>query len=308
MALGFIYAALVADDDEYQKMDPTIRDRHLMIPGTGFMLPLRSDVFLLPKLASEYVYQGITDQGFTDGKKMRRGMKDAITNAILSPTVVPQAVKPLLEVATNYNFFSGRPLIGQGLENKITSEQFTNTTSELAKFLGKAGLMAPITIDHLVRGYLGTTGGLGLMAINAASNVGSDTPRPEKSWQDAIASTPGFSAFVAKEYGSGIKNDFYELRKEVDKAVNTFNNMRKTGRIEEAKELYEDKKDLFAVKSQVNNIERQLAKIRAREKVIYEAPESKMTRAQKGEEIEKLRQIEDRMLKNVGMLRERAGF
>lgn len=308
MALGFIYAALVADDDEYQKMDPTIRDRHLMIPGTGFMLPLRSDVFLLPKLASEYVYQGLTDQGFTDGKKMRRGMKDAITNAILSPTVVPQAAKPLLEVATNYNFFSGRPLIGQGLENKITSEQFTNTTSELAKFLGKAGLMAPITIDHLIRGYLGTTGGMGLMAVNAASNVGSDTPRPEKSWQDAIAATPGFSAFVAKEYGSGIKNDFYELRKEVDKAVNTFNNMRKTGRIEEAKELYEDKKDLFAVKSQVNNIERQLAKIRAREKVIYEAPESKMTRAQKGEEIEKLRQMEDRMLKNVGMLRERAGF
>jgi hypothetical protein len=308
MALGFIYAALVSDDEEYQKMDPTIRDRHLLIPGTGFMLPLRSDVFLLPKLASEYVYQGMTDQGFTDGKKMRRGMKDAITNAILSPTVVPQAAKPLLEVATNYNFFSGRPLIGQGLENKITSEQFTNTTSELAKFLGKAGLVSPITIDHLVRGYLGTTGGMGLMAINSASNLGSDTPRPEKSWQDTIASTPGFSAFVAKEYGSGIKNDFYELRKDVDKAVNTFNNMRKTGRAEEAKELYEEKKDLFAVKSQVNNIERQLAKIRAREKVIYAAPESKMTREQKGQEIEKLRQIEDRMLKNVGALRERAGF
>lgn len=308
MALGFIYAALVADDDEYQKMDPTIRDRHLLIPGTPLMLPLRSDVFLLPKLAAEYTYQGITDQGFTDSKKMRRGMKDAVLNAILSPTVVPQAVKPAVEVMVNYSFFTGRPLVGQGLENKITSEQFTNTTSELAKFLGKAGIIAPVNIDHLIRGYLGTTGGLGLMAINSVADLGGEVSRPEKSWQDTIASTPGLSAFVAKEYGSGIKNDFYELRKDVDKAVNTFNNMRKTGRIEEAKELYEDKKDLFAVKAQVNNIERQLTKLRAEEKRIYAAPDSMMNAEQKGLALERLKQIEDRMLSNVGKLRERAGF
>ena len=308
MTLGFIYAALCADDDDYQKMDPTIRDRHLLIPGTGFMLPLRSDIFLLPKLTAEYAYQGITDQGFTDGKKMRRGMKDAVLNAILSPTVVPQAGKPILEVMTNYNFFTGRPLIGQGLENRVTAEQFTNTTSELAKFLGKAGLMSPITIDHLIRGYTGTTGGMGLAIINAVTNVVNDTPRPEKSWQDAIASTPGFSAFVAREYGSGIKNDYYELRGEVDKAVNTFNNMRKTGRVEDAKEFLEENKGLFAVKSQVNAIERQLTKLRAQEKLIYAAPESKMSAEKKGEAIEKIRQAEQRMLKNVHDLRVKAGY
>jgi phage baseplate assembly protein W len=308
MTLGFIYAALCADDEEYQQMDPSIRDRHLLIPGTGFMLPLRSDVFLLPKLTAEYVYQGITDQGFTDAKKMRRGMKDAVMNAILSPTVVPQAAKPILEVMTNYSFFTGRPLIGQGLENRVTAEQFTNTTSELAKFLGKAGLLSPITIDHLIRGYTGTTGGMGLVIINSTTNVVNDTPRPEKSMQDFLATTPGLSAFVAREYGSGIKNDYYELRKEVDKAVNTFNNMRKTGRTEEAREFYEDKKELFSVKSQVNAIERQLTKLRNQEKLIYAAPASKMSAEEKGEAIERIRQTEQRMLKNVGELRARAGF
>lgn len=308
MTLGFIYAALCADDDDYQNMDPTIRDRHILIPGTGFMLPLRSDIFLLPKLTAEYAYQGITDQGFTDGKKMRRGMKDAVLNAILSPTVVPQAGKPILEVMTNYNFFTGRPLIGQGLENRVTAEQFTNTTSELAKFLGKAGLMSPITIDHLIRGYTGTTGGMGLAIINSATNVVNDTPRPEKSWRDFLATTPGVSAFVSREYGSGIKNDYYELRGEVDKAVNTFNNMRKTGRIEEAKEFLEENKALFTVKSQVNAIERQLTKLRAQEKLIYAAPESKMSAEQKGLAIEKIRETEKRMLKNVHDLRVKAGY
>ena len=306
MALGFIYAAICADDDDYQKMDPTIRDRHLLIPGTGFMLPLRPDVFILPKLAAEYAYQGITDQGFTDGKKMRRGMFDAVTNAILSPTVVPQVVKPALEVMTNYNFFTGRPLVGMGLENKVTAEQFTNNTSELAKFLGKAGIISPINIDHLIKGYTGTTGGIMLQATSAAVNLGNNTPAPEKSLQDTLASTPGLSAFFVREHGGAMKNDYYELRGEVDKAVASYNNMVKTGRVEEAKEFYSENKDLFAVKQQVNTIERQLTKLRDRSK--YITASTKMSSEDKGAELERIKQIEDRMLSNINNLRRRAGY
>ena len=306
MALGFIYAALCADDDDYQKMDPTIRDRHLLIPGTGFMLPMRPDVFILPKLAAEYAYQGITDQGFTDGKKMRRGMADAITNAILSPTVVPQAAKPILEVMVNYDFFTGRPIIGHGLENKVTAEQFTTSTSELAKFLGKTGLIAPVNVDHLIKGYTGTTGGIALQATSAAVNLGSDVPAPEKSLRDTLATTPGLSAFIVKEHGAAFKNDYYELRGEVDKVVATYNNMVKTGRTEEAKEFYQENKDLFAVKQQVNTIERQLTKLRDRSKYIYAS--TKMSSEEKGAELERIKQMEDRMLANIHKLRERAGY
>jgi hypothetical protein len=306
VALGFIYAAICADDDDYQKMDPTIRDRHLLIPGTGFMLPMRPDVFILPKLAAEYAYQGITDQGFTDGKKMRRGMFDAVMNAILSPTVVPQIAKPALEVMTNYNFFTGRPLVGMGLENKVTAEQFTNNTSELAKFLGKAGIISPINIDHLIKGYTGTTGGIMLQATSAAVNIGSNVPTPEKSLQDTLASTPGLSAFFVREHGAAMKNDYYELRGEVDKTVATYNNMVKTGRVEEAKEFYGENKDLFAVKQQVNTIERQLTKLRDRSKQIYAT--TRMSSEEKGAELERIKQIEDRMLANINNLRRRAGY
>ncbi len=306
MALGFIYAAICADDDDYQKMDPTIRDRHLLIPGTGFMLPMRPDVFILPKLAAEYAYQGITDQGFTDGKKMRRGMFDAVMNAVLSPTVVPQVAKPALEVMTNYNFFTGRPLVGMGLENKITAEQFTNNTSELAKFLGKAGVISPVNIDHLIKGYTGTTGGLMLQATSAAVNVGSGTPTPEKSLQDTLASTPGLSAFFVREHGAAMKNDYYELRGEVDKAVATYNNMIKTGRVEDAREFYTENKDIFAVKTQVNTIERQLTKLRDQSKYIMAS--TKLSSEEKGARLERIKQTEDRMLANINNLRRRAGY
>ena len=307
-ALAFLYTALVSDDDDYQKMDPTIRDRHLVIPGTGFMLPLRTDVFLFPKLAAEYAYQAITDAGYTDGKKMRRGMKDALVNAVGSPTVVPQIVKPLVEVGVNYNFFTGRPIIGRGLENLPTAQQYSNYTSELAKIIGGTGLIAPVNVDHLIKGFFGTTGGIGLAMTSSMIDSGNNIPAPEKTWQDAVATTPGFSAFFYREYGNADKNDFYELKTEVDKAVNGFNRFKKRGQVEEAREFREEKKDLLKVKSQVNNINNQLSKIRARENYIYELPETKMSAEQKGEEIRKLREQEKRLLKNVGELRRVAGF
>ena len=307
-ALSFMYAALCAGDDEYDKMDPQIRDHHLLIPGTALMLPLRQDLTLMPKLIAEYAYLGMTDNTFTDGKKIRRALGNSLANAVMSPTAVPQGLKPILEVATNHDFFTGRSIVGQGIASKITEEQYTATTSELAKFIGSSGLIAPVNVDHLLKGYFGTTGGLALQLTNGIVNGTKDIPAPEKSWQDAIASTPGLSAFVAKEYGNADKNDYYELRDEVAKVTNTFNAMKKEGRIENAKELYEENKDLFKVKTQVSNINNQLTKLREWEKQVYAAPESRMTAEKKGEEIKRIRELEKKMLANVHKLRETAGY
>ena len=307
-ALAFMYAALCADDDEYQSMDPSIRDHHLLIPGTSFMLPLRQDLTLMPKLIAEYTYLGMTDNAFTDGKKIRRAMSNSLANAVLSPTAVPQAIKPVLEVATNHSFFTGRSIIGQHLAGLETEKQYTASTSEFAKFIGSSGLIAPVNVDHLIKGYTGTTGGLALQLTNGVVNGTSEQPRPEKSWQDAIASTPGLSAFVTKEYGNADKNDYYELRDEVSKAVNTLNDIEKHGTVEEYRAFAGDRADLLKVKDQVNNINRQLTELRAYERQVIEAPESKMSAEKKGQEIERIRQMEKRMLGNVHKLREMAGY
>ena len=306
--LGFLYAALSADDEEYQDMDPAIRNKHLLIPGTSFMLPLRGDLTLFPKLIGEYAYLAITENGFTDAKKIRRAMSESLVDAILSPTVAPQAIKPMLEVFVNYDFFTGRPIEGQGIVNKLTAEKFTNNTSELAKFIGSSGLVAPVNVDHILKGYGGTTMGWFLGGTNWLVNKASDQPKPEKSWQDALASTPGLSTFIAREYGNAAKNDFYELRKEFDAINNTFNDMKKKGRIEDAKELFEEKKDILRLKTQINTLNKQLTKLRERESVIYDLPESKMSAEQKGEEIKKIREQEKKFLSNVHKLRELAGY
>lgn len=310
MALATLYAAVMADDDDYKKLDPTIRDRHWIIPGTGLMLPTRTDLFSMPKIIAEHTYNLMTDQGFEDGTKAKRAMKDAFVNAITGPTPVPQAFKPLVEVALNRNFYTGRPIVGRGIENLQTSEQFTASTSGFAKAIGSTGIIAPVNVDHLIRGYLGTTGGLTLMAMDAAINSASGVPAPSKSMQDTLASTPGLSTFVTKEFGGSAKTDFYELKGMVDEVSATMNRLQKTGRGEEAKALLaeEGTKELLKVKTQVSQIQSQLSKLRERENLIRAMPETRMDADQKETEIRKIRETEQRMLANVSKLRRIAGL
>jgi hypothetical protein len=128
MALSLIYAMLIADDEDYQNKPSVIRDRLLMIPGTGGLsVPLRPDIFSLPKILTEHTYLMMTDNGTQDGRKFRDSMTAAVVNAISSPTAIPQAIKPFFEVGINYNFFQGRPLVGMYQQSLELGRQFNDS-------------------------------------------------------------------------------------------------------------------------------------------------------------------------------------
>ena len=148
------------------------------------------------------------------------------------------------------------------------------------------------------------------MAMDSAINSVTGVPKPSKSMQDILASTPGLSTFVAKEFGSAAKTDFYELKGMVDEVGATLNRYAKTGRAEEAREyLGEEKtKNLLRVKQQVNQIQSNLSKLRERENLIRALPESRMDADQKEVEVRKIREMEQRMLANVSRLRSMAGL
>jgi hypothetical protein len=304
--LGAMYAMLNGGNDDYDEMDPQVRDKHIVIPGTPFMLPLRSDFTLFPKLAAEYTYMAMTDNGFTDGKKVRRAMSEALGNAILSPTAVPQFLKPAVEVGLNHNFFTGRDLVGKGVAGLDKEMQYTASTSELGKVLGKLGILAPIEIDHLIKGYTGSLGGFLLLGTNAVMAQG-DVPKPEKTTQDSLRQIPGMGTFFASEYGNAMKNDFYELRADVSTAVQTLNRL-KTESPEKARAYMEKNKPRLQLQSQVNAINNQLSKLRAYENQIRALPESRMNAEEKKAQIDRVKAAEERMLKNVYKLREMAGY
>jgi hypothetical protein len=309
MTLSLIYAMMVGDDEDYLNKPSVMRDRLLMIPGTGLSIPIRSDIFSIPKIVTEHTYMLMTDNGASDGRKFRDSMKAALGNALFSPTVVPQIVKPIVEVGINYNFFQGRPLVGtyqQGLE---TERQFNDSTSELAKLFGQTGMVSPIAADHLMRGMLGSAGGLMLYMTNFALHNDPEVPRPALSFMEAVAALPGTSGFVSKEYETALKNDFYVLRDEVSTAVNTLNDLKKRSP-HEIEKFLADETNLTRVgmAKAVNRITKNLTDIRRAISQITASDQ--MSASEKAEQIRELKTVEREILQNVDLksLREMANL
>jgi hypothetical protein len=301
MTLSLLYAMMNGDDDDYLKKPAIVRDRLLMIPGTGGLsIPLRSDLFSVPKIVTEHMYLLMTDKGYEDGRKFRDSMSAVLKSSIFSPTVVPQAFKPLVEIGINYDFYSGRPLIGHFEKMKETERQFTDTTSELAKSLGSTGIMSPIAIDHILRGMFGSAGGLAIYMTNPLLHSDPNIERPTMSLKDAMAALPGTSGFVSRDYESGFKNDFYVLRDEVAKVANTMSDLKQKS--PEKIEEYLSSEEIMArygMSKSVGKITKQLGDIRKNISQITNAPKSMMSGEEKETKIKELRALETDMLKAI---------
>jgi hypothetical protein len=307
MTLALIYAMMNADDDDYKNKPAAVRDRLLMIPGTGMSIPLRMDLFTFPKVLTEHMYLLMTDKGYEDPRKFRDSIKNALANAIFSPTPVPQAIKPLVEVGINYDFFQGRPLIGTFQKGLETERQYNNSTSELGKLFGSTGLVSPIAVDHLIRGMFGSVGGLVIYMTNPILHNDPSVERPSLGLRDAMAALPGTSGFISKEYENALKGDFYVLRDEVAKVANTINDMK--NRSPQDIDKYLEKpgvEERMGLQKTVNKITDQLTKIRNNISVISNSAD--MTADEKREAIRDLRQVERELLESVDVkdLREMA--
>jgi hypothetical protein len=302
MALSLFYTMMNGGDEEYEKTPTAVRDRTLNVPGTGgFRIPLRPDLFLMPKVLTEHLYHLITDTGLSDGAKFRKSVADGIANAVLSPQPIPQAIKPALEVAINYDFFQGRPLIGQFEKKKEAERQFNDSTSEFSKMLGQFGV-SPIAADHVIRGMFGSAGGLFLYTTNFMINNDPDVPRPELSFRDALSSLPGTSGFVTKASENALKTDFYALRDEVEKTKSTYNDI-KLRSPDELEKFLSDEKNIarLGLAKGTEKIGEELSKIRRAVSQITNAPEDLYSASEKKDAIKELREVEKEMLKSIDL-------
>jgi hypothetical protein len=273
MILSFFYAALTADDDDYEKLDPSIRDRRFVFPGTGGMsIPIRPDLAsLITKVIPEHVYHRYIKDD-EDATKMWKSLGGALANAVTGPSPYPQALKTVGELAYNYDMFTGRPIVGTGPAGKEEEMQYTARTSEMAKVLGDYTGTSPMKWDHFLDGYLGYTAGLIRMATNPLmADIRGDV-LPSKSVQDYITELPGTSAFIAKEFGTRAKNDYYELRNEVDRAYATYKDKQQFRGPEET-EAYlskDNKRDLIVRKGLVDDLGKYLSQLRKMERSVME--------------------------------------
>jgi hypothetical protein len=306
--LSFIMFMSVSDDDEYQETDQTTRDLRIFIPGltekTGVWLPVRADPFMLvSKMIPEHIYNLSREEGGEDWTKFKKAIKAYMDSAMLGPTPIPQLPKVALETMMNKNITTGRPIVGAGVEGRSAEREYTSTTSEFSKMLGSTGLVSPVMADYWINN-LGAS--VGRAFIFLTNSLMKDSEAPEKTTRDKLASFA--PKFIKREFGTRAKNDLYELRDIVDEAYLTFKDVQKFGSEAEYNKTYEETIDKVMQKPGIDVAIKQLAQIRAEERMILERPPGDMTKAEKEMYLKELLEREQIILFDIQFKRNLSGL
>jgi hypothetical protein len=315
--ISFLMAAANVGDEDYEKMSRAEQASKLTLPGMhGWGIPMRPDIFTLPKFFAETLFRQYASKYADDPAKLSKTVRDVVINSLISgPMPVAQPIKVATELATNYSFFTQRPIVGQGLEKQESYLQAAASTSEASKFIGEtskrllesAGIesqgISPVKLDYFLRGMLGMYGGAVMLMSN--SLVGN---KPSESIRDTVAAVPGMGRIAVKEFDSQIKNDFYDLAKQVDTAVVTVRKLESLGRIPEAKEYFTKNTKLLQYREAVGDIQRQLGEVRTA--ISTTSSRTDWDKAKKEAEVRRLKIIERQFLQrqeaNIKMMRTKA--
>jgi len=322
-ALGSIYAMLVSDDEDYKKLPDHEKLTGFMIPGSrdaikeltgtdiggNLKIPTPQDPIglmfkTIPEQSWNYIMRlGTKDE--VDATKLARVFRDGLVNAISAPGYMPQLLKPGVEVAANYSFFSGNPIIGKGLEGRSKDLQFTSGTSELSKLLSAVTPLAPVQVEHLIRGYLGVLGGTAMYAGGRAIETVSGIERADRRWADV----PQATTFITGSAPSGLKDDYYELRQRSREVAEDVKFLMERDPVEAQQRLMENK-ELYALAKSgfFTQVEQQLSQLRQARRLIE--ANNNLDSAEKREKLDQIDQYEMRLFSalNLPTLRKNTGL
>jgi hypothetical protein len=269
---SFAYAMLMQDDEEYQKQPNYVKDNNWLIKnpiGDGFLkvaVPYEVGFLfkVVPEVAVRYAY------GNDTGKEMIKAYKDGLLHNLPTGGVpVPQAIKPALETFVNYSFFTGNPVESIG-ESKLPVEMRGRNASETAKFLSGAGLgfvgLSPSKIDNLVQGYFAEAGtfmfGLADQVVYTAKGTEAAAKNLEKQ--------PFFKAFMTDPNADKAVANFYDIQQTANRTAQGFNELKNSGRLDEAREMVEDeeKKMLIASAPTLRKFSENMTKVRRQIEIV----------------------------------------
>ena len=211
-----------------------------------------------------------------------------------------QAIKPVLEVVTNHNFYTDREVVPIFTDLNI-KEAFQKTagTSETAKAIGKTTGFSPIKIDHLAKGYFGTIGSYVLAATDEIlRDQDVDIPRRK------LSDMPVIRRFFASTRSQGLESSFYEMHDEIKKIIPTINKLREQGRIEEAQSYLAAQQSMLGISKPVKTTAKKLSILRKQREAVRDS--KSLTSDQKRLLVDQIESTMDFYLRIVPQLKELA--
>lgn len=291
--LTLAYAAMMEDDEAYKNANPDEKYNNFFVYVPGFDEPVRVpipfEVGYLFKALPEMIVN--MSSGKAEAGQVFPAIRSILFNSI--PGFIPQAIKPALEVATNYSFFSGRDIESEREQAFTPSQRMRSNTTEIAKTLsglasftvgGKEYGVSPVQIDYLIRGYFG---GLGLALTSMANTV---LEKPGKVPAEMRPSDmPVVGGLFQPRDAQGLINYAYEIVSNIQQRQQTYKELMRKGDDETAKEFLQENRGLISLASSAGSFRQQMGEYATYERQVRERKD--MTPQQKRAELERIRQI-----------------
>jgi len=299
LGLSAMYWYAVHDTDEYKELTQQERDNNWIVPGLEingkpFKFPIPFELGVLFKVIPERIAE--YSMGNDTGRDFAKSMGRQVVST-LSFNPIPQFALPLVENASNHSYFTGQQIVGRGLEGVSPEFQVAQSTSELAKKVGKELGYSPIKIDHLIQGYTGMMGLYATQMLDSALTTQGDPVNASKRFEQL----PVVKRFFAGD--SGTVENYYDLKKQVDEVTRTMSLIERSGNVKELKEYFQENKGFYALKGYVSSMDKNMKQLREFQSQINNNP--KMSADEKRDTITKIHDMEVKMTKNVQEIRKR---
>ena len=245
-AMTMTYAALMQDDEGYQNATPEQKygNWFVHVPGVeeAVRVPIPFEIGYIFKALPEAIVNMMMNQD--GGEEAAKAFKQIALQIIPggSSYGMPQAIKPLLEAGLGKSFYTGRDLESAHEQTLEPGQRFRDTTTELAKIVGKAINVSPIKIDSLIQGYFSSTG---LALVDSLSFAIPTEAGPQGATKRLSEMRLVGGLFQPKD-ASGIINATYDRLQEAAQVKATYQDMLAKGRTNEAQRYLQENLNAYA--------------------------------------------------------------
>jgi hypothetical protein len=311
MLASLLLYGMYKDDEDFRRREDWDRDNFwwFKIGDTAFRIPKPFEIGALGTLA-ERTYEQISDDG-VEGKVFFNRLNSILMDTFsLNP--IPQMIKPMIDLYSNKDSFTGAPIESAGMERLSAQERVTDRTSGVAKVLGgisegmhkvltfnpDAQGFSPIQIDYAIKAYLGWAGSTAVATADLAVEPFTEGTKVRKPVIDTLAM--GFIK-TEPETASKFMSQFYETNARVQSALADMRHYAELGDSEKVGKILKEQGDDIALAKLYDKTTKQLAEIRKQMRLVEQSKD--IDTEDKRAEMNRLRMLMSKIAENVEQAR-----
>jgi len=281
------------DDEEFKEREEWDRDTYhwFKVPGfdTAVRIPKAFEVGTITTMVERMAEQMIDEEA--TGKLFRERMLFALTNT-LAMDVRPQMLRPIIDIYSNKNPFTGRDIESKKMEGLNIEEKRNAYTSETATLLSRMNAdtigwdavnLSPVQIEYAVQGFGAWIGASVFAATDSIIRMAEGKEAPGEGLKSipvigigAAVLEPSVRRFAVDlsrpRRNTKYTTQFYEQMKEMNQTFSSIRELRQLGDMDRAMDKEKEERVLLRYRTSYNKLQRRISKLRTQMQRIANDP------------------------------------